>query len=179
MFERKNEKDGGFMNKCREYRRMIVRFFSKDLTKEKEKILNEHLEICEKCKKEFILQEQMEFILQKRPLSEAPAVVIERVLSIIPERKEVYARPSFNWVAVVSIAYGIAASVIAAFTVYLARQPGAISAFIERMSTTMTHFSLTLESPSFIIGTVIYSLVVSLSTLLIFWWSQLRRVYTV
>lgn len=167
------------MNECREYRRMIVRFFSRDLTREEEKILNGHLEICERCKKEFELQEQTESMLQKRPLSEAPVAVIERVLSIIPERKEVYARPSFNWRVAVSIAYGIAAWVIAVLTVHFAPQPGAISAFIERVSTTMTHFSLTLESPSFIIGTVIYSLVVSLSTLFIFWRSQLRRVYTV
>ena len=167
------------MNECREYRRMIVRFFSRDLTKEEEKILNGHLERCEMCKKEFVLQEQMESILQKRPLSEAPVAVIERVLSIIPERKEVYARPSFNWRVAVSIAYGIAAWVIAILTVHFARQPGAIDAFIERMSTTMTHFSLTLESPSFIIGTVIYSLVVSLSTLFIFWRSQMRQISTV
>jgi len=167
------------MNECREYTQMIVRFFSKDLTGEEEKILNEHLEICEKCKKEFILQEQMEFILQKRPLSEAPVAVIEKVLSIIPERKEVYARPYFNWRVAVSIAYGIAAWVIAALSFHLAHQPGGIGAFIERMSTTMTHFSLTLESPSFIIGTVIYSLVVSLSTLFIFWRSQLRQVSAV
>jgi len=167
------------MNECREYRQMIVRFFSKDLTKEEEKILNGHLERCEMCKKEFVLQEQMESILQKRPLSEAPVAVIERVLSIIPERKEVYARPSFNWRVAVSIAYGIAAWLIAALSFHLAHQPGGIGAFIERMSTTMIHFSLTLESPSFVIGTVIYSLVVSLSSLFIFWRSQLRQVSAV
>jgi len=167
------------MNECREYKRMIVRFFSRDLTKEEEKILNGHLKRCERCKKEFELQEQTESMLRNRPLSEAPVAVVERVLSIIPERKEVYARPSFNWRVAVSIAYGIAAWVIAVLTVHFASQPGAIDAFIERVSTTMIHFSLTLESPSFVIGTVIYSLVVSFSTLFIFWRSQLRQVYTV
>ncbi len=167
------------MNECGEYRQMIVRFFSRDLTMGEEKRLKEHLEICERCKKEFELQKQMESMLRERPLSEAPAAVIERVLAIIPERKAVYVRPHLNWRVAVSIAYGIAAWVIAVLSFHLTRQPGAIGALIERVSTTMVHFSLTLESPSHIIGIVIYSLVVSLLSLFIFWRSQVRRVYAV
>lgn len=167
------------MNECGKYRQMIVRFFSRDLTGEEEKILKGHLEICERCKKEFELQKQMESMLQNRPSSEAPTAIVERVLALIPERKEVYARPYLNWRVVVSVAYGIAAWLIAALSFHLAHQPGGIGAFIERVLTAMTHFSLTLGSPSFIIGTVIYSLVVSLSSLFIFWRSKMRQVYTV
>ncbi|MCK4330329.1 zf-HC2 domain-containing protein [candidate division WOR-3 bacterium] len=164
------------MNECREYRRMIIHFFSRDLTGEEEKILKEHLGRCEECKKEFVLQGEMESILQKRPLSKAPVAVIERVLSIIPERKEVYARPHFNWRVAVSIASVVAAWIIVSLTHYFTRQPGVLSTFIEVMSTTMTNFSLNFTKPSFIIGTVIYSLVVSFSTLFIFWRSQLRKI---
>ena len=164
------------MNECREYRRMIIHFFSRDLTRKEENILKEHLERCEVCKKEFVLHGEMESMLKKRPLSKAPVAVIERVLSIIPERKEVYARPHFNWRVAVSITSVVAAWIIVSLTHYFTRQPGVLSTFIEGMSTTMTNFSLNFTKPSFIIGTILYSLVVSFSTLFIFWRSQLRKV---
>ena len=164
------------MNECREYRRMIIHFFSRDLTSEEEKILKDHLERCEECKKEFVLQEKMESILLKRPLSSAPVAVIERVLSIIPERKEVYARPYFNWKVAVSIASVVAAWVIVAITHYFTHQPGVLSTFIEGIPTMMTNFSLNFTKPSYIIGTVVYSLIVSSSTLFIFWRSLLSEV---
>ncbi|MCK4595875.1 hypothetical protein KAT73_03765, partial [candidate division WOR-3 bacterium] len=102
--------------------------------------------------------------------------VIERVLSIIPERKEVYARPYFNWKVAVSIASVVAAWVIVAITHYFTHQPGVLSTFIEGIPTMMTNFSLNFTKPSYIIGTVVYSLIVSSSTLFIFWRSQLREV---
>lgn len=166
------------MNECKEYRRMIVQFFLRDLTGEEENTLKEHLEKCEVCKEEFLFQEKMETMLKNRPLSKAPIAVIEKVLSIIPERKEVYVRPYFNWRVAVSIASVTVAWVITAFTLYFARKPGDISAFIEGIPTAVTDFSLNFTKPSYIIGTIIYSLIVSSSALIIFWRSQLRQVST-
>ena len=167
------------MNLCKEFGEMIVRFFLKDLTKDEEKALNNHIGKCKKCKKEFLLQEEVESMLIKRPLSKAPVDIIERVLSIIPERQEIYERFHFNWKLAVCFSPVIVAWIITGFTIYFIYQPDVITTFIERVLTMMTRFPSVLKSLPFIIGVVIYSLLFSLSSLLFFWRSQLGQVQRV
>lgn len=155
------------MNKCREFRKLIIRHFSKDLKNEEEDLLMVHLAQCPACQQEFDLQQEIETMLEHRPLDEAPAGLVERVLLLIPERESVYARPSFSWRPVAAVAFGAAGFILAAIVVYLKPQPVLFSGWTDGLTTALSHWSFDIKNPFIMWGAVAYSVIFSLFSLLI------------
>lgn len=174
MVKEKTGTNGDFMNGCREFRRLIIRFFSKDLTETEEQELNKHIMECANCKKEFVLHEQLDSMLKNRPISEAPTRIIQRVLSLIPEKREVYERPIFNWQIAICILCIVVAWSIAVTTIYFPPQLGFITIFVQKLLLIPKYTSI-IETPYFIVAVVIYSIVFSLCSVLFFIGSQLRE----
>ncbi|MCK4352350.1 zf-HC2 domain-containing protein [candidate division WOR-3 bacterium] len=155
------------MSECRGFRKLIVRYFSKDLSNDEEKLLREHLAKCSTCKQEFVLQQEIETMLVHRPLVEAPAGIVERVLSLIPEQEAVYAQPFLNWRPVVAAAFGAVAWVVVAIILYFNPQPVMFSSWVDRLTMALNHFSFDIRNPFIMWGTVAYSVLFSISSLLI------------
>ncbi len=163
------------MNGCREFRQTIIRFFSGDLAENEEKLLNKHIRECGRCKKEFLFHKEMAFMLKNRPLSEAPESVIEKVLSLIPEKKLVYAKPYFNWRIILSISCVAVAWGIAVITIYFPPPLSFINIFVNKLILMIIKYLSLVKNPYFLIGVVAYSIVFSLSSIFFFWKTQVRE----
>lgn len=163
------------MNGCEKFRQLIIRFFAKDLTENETQRLIKHIGECEKCKIEFTLQKEIENMLTNMPLLEAPKSIVKKALSLIPEKNLAYEKPLDIWRIAISICCVGIAWAITIFRAYFPSPLTLINTLLKDTITLLTRFISLSNNPYFIIGSVIYSLILSSFFILLFRRNLMRQ----